>query len=530
MKKICLLFALVGLMTAVESKEKKEPVVMTVAGKEVPLSEFVFMAKQGNGVDFKNKESVKEFVELYKIMKLKVVDAEALTIHQAPKFSAELEKLGLQLQASFLIDKSGQEEVLRAMYERTKIIPEIKHIYFRYPQELYQQAYILTHDTVALYEKALAVWQRIQNGESFEEAGDSFTNDDDVLYFELGYVMPFQFPKKLEDYIYTMNPGDISKPIRSRHGFHLIKVDRIMPNPGKVQIAHILTEYPSKEPSDDEIEETRRKSEAIYQKALTGEDFTELAKAFSDDTINARKGGLIPEFGLGMNVISSIEKAAFALENMGDISKPVQSSIGFHVLKLIGRKQESPFEEVAGSIYESMVHTDYLFDLYHSFEEKTKERHGFVFYAGAYEELKRMADEKFPIDTNFINRGMQMEKNLVRCDTFDWTQADFIRYLQIKHRSAQMYSLDFMQDVFNDFVHEILTEMEKRSIEKDYPEFNLTMQSYYDGTLLFEISNKRIWSRPPEEQEQLEAEWVRELNEKYPVTINWKVIKKIKNV
>jgi peptidyl-prolyl cis-trans isomerase SurA len=87
-----------------------------------------------------------------------------------------------------------------------------------------------------------------------------------------------------------------------------------------------------------------------------------------------------------------------------------------------------------------------------------------------------------------------------------------------------------MWDVFKSFERTILTEIEKRSLARDYPEYLLQLNEYYDATLLFEISNKRVWSRAVEEQEQLEAEWVKELNEKYPVTINWKVINKIKKI
>ncbi|HCC51294.1 MAG TPA: hypothetical protein DEQ30_03920 [Porphyromonadaceae bacterium] len=56
----------------------------------------------------------------------------------------------------------------------------------------------------------------------------------------------------------------------------------------------------------------------------------------------------------------------------------------------------------------------------------------------------------------------------------------------------------------------------------------MLVKEYYDGILLFEISNKRVWSRPVEEQEQLEAEWVKELKEKYPVEVNRKVLKSLK--
>jgi peptidyl-prolyl cis-trans isomerase SurA len=70
--------------------------------------------------------------------------------------------------------------------------------------------------------------------------------------------------------------------------------------------------------------------------------------------------------------------------------------------------------------------------------------------------------------------------------------------------------------------------MQRETLETDYPDYNMLIKEYYDGILLFEISNKRVWSQPAEEQDNLEAEWLKELNEKYPVTINKKVIKSIK--
>jgi len=535
MKKVFLLCILVGLITTMEAKEKKEPVVMTVAGKDIPLSEFIFMAKKDNSVDFRNKQSVKNYVELYKNFKLKVADAEALTIHEAPRFEEEMEKLGLQLQQSYLTDKSGEDSVIRIMYERTKNIPVTKQIFFRYPQEMFELQRIYSTDTLALFEKVNDAYTRIQNGESFEAVGKALSNGSDIYFFEK-YVYPFMYSfKVVEDYIYSMRPGDISGPVRCGTGFYLLKVDSIIPNPGTIRVVHILSAYPSENPTDEEIAETRRKSEEIYQKALSNEDFTALAIAFSDDSVNARNGGII-EFRLG-ELLNPFEKAGFALANIGDISQPFQSRYGYHILKLTGRKPISSFEDDASYIYNMMQKSDRFFDLNRSFDERIKTRHGFVFHAEAYEELQRLANENFPTDSIFISRGLDMEKTLISIDTLEFSQSLFVEYLQNRnplssqiHVSSPTYSLDLMQEVFDYFIRDILTEVEKRSLVRDYPDYLLQLNEYYDATLLFEISNKRVWSRAVEEQEQLEAEWVKELNEKYPVTINWKVIKKIKKI
>ena len=540
MKKVILLFvSFVWIATPEaeakkepDAKEKKEPVVMTVAGKDVPLSEFIFMAKKDNSVDFKDKKTVANYVEIFKNYKLKVVDAEAMSIQKTSKFENELKEYTFQLQQSYLVDKAGQDSSMRVIYERAKIVPGIKQIFFSYPKELIATRQILTKDTAALYEKAVSVYNRIKNGEVFEEVGESSANGDDILYMTIEHVFPIRFSKKPEDCIYAMEPGSVSGLIRSPSGFHVFKSDRIIPNPGEVQIAHVLSAFPSGNPTDEEIEETRKRSDEIYRKAVAGESFTTLVETFSEDTILPKgRGGLFPPFGLSSGTIESIEKAAFALENIGDISKPVQTRYGFHVLKLVDRKADISFEELESEIFTSMRSSDRVFDLYHSFEERMKAHHKYVFYPEAYEELERLADEYFPLDSIFIARGLEMQKVLICIDdSLDFTQDIFVEYLVQKHRTTHMYSLDFMQDVFRYFVREILTQVERLSLERDYPEYNMTLKEYYDGILLFEVSNKRVWSRPPEEQEQLEAEWVKELNEKYPVTINWKAIKKIKKV
>ena len=91
MRKIVLLLVTAVMISAIEAKSKKDPVIMTVAGKDILLSEFLFIAKRDNKVDFNNKKSVDEYVELYKNFKLKVADAEASSIHELERFEQEFE-------------------------------------------------------------------------------------------------------------------------------------------------------------------------------------------------------------------------------------------------------------------------------------------------------------------------------------------------------------------------------------------------------------------------------------------------------
>ena len=526
MKKIVLLLVSVVIMTATEAKEKKEPVIMTIAGKDIPLSDFIYIAKKDSSVDFSDKKKLDNFVELFKNFKLKVTDAESFNFHTHPKFIDELENYKRQLQEGFLSDKSGEESALKLIYDRTKIIPGFKHILFRFPPG----GEILPNDTVDAYNKAVAAYNRIINGEPFESVGESLTEDskdEGVVYVIVQHAYPLEMTKSIEDKVFTMEPGEISAPVRSPGGFHIIKMDRIIPNPGKVRVAHIMTMFPENNPSEEEKEETLRRSDSIYQHVIAGEDFAELAKKHSDDSISAINGGVLSLFGIGQ-MIESFETASFALENEGDISKPVETRFGYHIIKLLETKRILPFEEVAGYFYENMRKSDRNFDLYHDFVEKMKVRHGYIYYPEAYEELERLADEYFPMDTSFYFKGIEMKKTLLVFDSAKYEQNLFVNYIQKRPSSTKTLSVDYMKEIFNLFILEIVTEMERELLEKDFPEYNMQVKEYYDGFLLYEISNRRVWRFPQEEQDKLEAEWVKELNEKYPVIINKKVLKNIK--
>jgi peptidyl-prolyl cis-trans isomerase SurA len=512
------------MVAVAEAKGKKDPIVMKVVDKEIPLSEFIYMAKKDNSVDLTDEKSVQNYVELFKNYKLKVADAEAMTINRAPKFESELERYKLELQESFLSDKSGEDSAVHVIYERMKRLPRFKQILFRFTK-----GQLVSSDTMPVYNRAMEAYNRIRNGESIEAVAESLTSDsnDSTVYADNEYVFPLRMAKALEDKIYSMEPGELSLPVRSMGGFHVIQLEAFIPNPGKVRVAHILTRFPSDQPTDEEIEAIRSKSDSLYQKVIAGEDFAMMAKTFSDDSISRQEGGALHAFGIN-EMLVPFEKAAFALENNGDVSKPVQTRFGFHIIKLLDRQEELLFEEVESRIYQSMRVTERNFDLYRVFDDKMKERHAYHIYTDAYAQLDSLADIYFPIDERFITCVRAIEEPLFRLDSVDVPTSLFIEYMFKARTSAKTYSKDFMNEILDLYVRDIVKEMERDCLERDYPEYNRLIGEYYDGILLFEVSNRRVWAHPIEEQPELEVEWMKELNEKYPVTIHWKVIKKLK--
>lgn len=117
MKKLLISLGVFACVT-VNAQTASDSVVMTVAGKQVPLSEFIFIAEKNGEVDLSNTKSVKNYVELFKNFKLKVAEAESLGIDQTSSFKSELDGYRAQLINSYMSDKEGEKAAARAVYDR----------------------------------------------------------------------------------------------------------------------------------------------------------------------------------------------------------------------------------------------------------------------------------------------------------------------------------------------------------------------------------------------------------------------------
>ncbi|WP_102407924.1 peptidylprolyl isomerase [Parabacteroides bouchesdurhonensis] len=521
MKKLLVLFFVLACFTG-KAETKTDSVAMTIAGKQIPVSEFVFIAEKNKEVDLSDSKSLKAYVELFKNFKLKVAEAEELGLDKTDAFKEELEGYRTQLISSYLSDKKAEEAAAREVYDRGSEMLELSHILFRLKGK------VVSKDTIDAYEKAMKVYDRINKGEDFDAVGKEINgqDNDNVHYEYVRCLLPLQTLKAFEYAAYGMRTGEVSKPVRTNMGFHLIKIHSRKPNPGKIHVAHILIAFPKDSTINGEADALAR-AEEVYKKAKNGEDFAELAKQYSDDTASAKKGGDLPVIGPG-EMIDPFEKAAYALTIPGQISELVKTRFGYHIIKLIDKPEVLPFDKEKKKMMRVMGQGERNFELFKAFDDRMKKEYGYIFYPEAYAELQALCNDYFPTDPAFYEKAKNMNKTLFHVNNKDFPQSEFAYYIQRCPYSTKIYAGDFMQEVFDLFVRDIVTTAERENLTIKHPEFQHLMQEYRDGILLFEISNREIWSKPAEEQKTLEAEWLKKLNQKYPVSINWKLINNIK--
>ena len=133
-----------------------------------------------------------------------------------------------------------------------------------------------------------------------------------------------------ENGAYSTPVGMVSMPVRTKFGYHLIKVNDIRDNRGEVAVAHIMILKNKDGVNNPDAKVT---IENIYKKLQQGEKFEELAKQFSEDKSSASKGGVLNRFGSGQLSSEQFENQAFSLAKENPVSKPFETEFGWHTVK-----------------------------------------------------------------------------------------------------------------------------------------------------------------------------------------------------
>ena len=326
-------------------KHKKDPILLTIGNKKIPKSEFDNIYNKNNNKDKPSDEkSAAEYLELFINFKLKVTEAEELGLDSTSAFKTELQGYRKQLAQPYLTDNEVTESLIQEAYERMKFDVNASHILLRLDENA------LPKDTIEVYNKIMKIYDRISKGEDFSQIAKVSSEDPSAKENggDLGYFTALQMVYPFENLAFNTEVGQVSKPVRTKFGYHLIKVNDKRQARGQVQVAHVMIKLMANASAQDSAA-SKAKIDEIHSKLKQGADFAELAQNYSDDRGSAKKGGELPPFGTG-RMVPEFENVAFGLPNQGDISSPFLTRFGWHIVKKIDKKGLASFDEMKSDL------------------------------------------------------------------------------------------------------------------------------------------------------------------------------------
>ena len=495
MKNILLCLCLIFIPVLSFSQPEEEKILLTIGNHKVSLSEFEWIHQKNNTQNINNlSTTIEEYLTLFINFKLKVVEAENLGMDTLGAFKKELAGYREQLAKTYLTDIATIEILTREAYNRLKTEVNVSHILVKLKNNP------ASEDTLTAYKKAIAIRTRIQIGESFESIARG-TSDDPTAKTNggnLGYFNAFQMVYPFENAAYKNDTGIVTMPVRTKYGYHILRINDKREAQGKVKVAHIMVAVPRGSGKKD-IDSAKVKISRIYKLLNKGESFTELVMKYSDDRGSARDGGELPWFGTG-RMVPEFEKAAFSLNENGDISEPVQTNFGWHIIKRIGKQDLESYNELKHQLKEKVYKSGRAKIAMEAFVNKLKDKYNF------YTDSAKLSDYDNLITPEVINSGRLPEKlsefNSILFSFADnnYYQSDFNRYIM---NSKSGIDPDFVKTsvlrLFSEFVSQELIHYEKQRLEINYPEFRYLMHEYHDGILLFEIMDKKVWTKAIED-------------------------------
>jgi len=536
------LFALTGL-TLASLAQTNEPVIMTINGKPVYKSEFENVYKKNSGKEVsKEQKTVKEYVELFSTFKMKVFEAEANGLDTTASFKGEFAGYRKQLALPYLTDKNVNEALLQEAYERMKTEVKASHILLRVAEDALPKDTLEAYTRLSIIREALlgknptsakiAEYETILKKSSFGLTKSSthqdtlnhntklstiksliatLTSDADKFALaakktsedpsasdnggDLGYFTSLQMVYPFECAAYKTNVGEISMPVRTRFGYHIVKVADKRPNQGEILTAHIMVKF-NKDMADAEKENLKLKINEIFTKLKAGEKFEDLARQFSDDKQSAEKGGQLQWFGSSRMPVE-FEKAAFSLANNGDYSEPFKTNYGWHIVKRIDKKNIPTFNEMKGDLKQRIGKDSRTQAGRASLIEKIKKENNFKENALAKTEFLKIMDTTIFQGKWEAKKAEKLgNKELFRLGTTIYKQNDFAKYMESRQtlRPQMDYNM-FLQQSYKSFVDEKIINFEDANLETKYVDFKNLMKEYRDGILLFDLTDQKVWSK-----------------------------------
>ncbi|MFA9370619.1 MAG: peptidylprolyl isomerase [Labilibaculum antarcticum] len=442
---------------------------------------------QENKLARRNNLSIEEALDLYILFHLKLREAKRTRIDTLPEVKNELQiNQDIALNA-FLYPTIVTEEKIQEAFKRIQYFLRARHILVKTNKRSTPQ------DTLAAYKEAQDIYQDLLKGKSFEKIARHHSDDQSVKanHGELGYFTAFDMDYKFESAAYKLKIGEFSKPIRTQFGYHIIQILEKIPNPGKIKIRHILLEYQA----GNELR-PKHKIDSLYSLLMEGADFAQLARKYSTDKRSAQSGGILPWFGL-FETHPKIEKIAFQLKKINEISKPIKTEFGYHILQLIDKKDYSSLDHCRKEIQQliardnrSKISTAQLISKIkkdYQFKENKELLSNFYSildyaYADLWDPLFTIDGEKYTQEDFANYLGQQASKDIYE---------NFIEYINriydnFSNNSILAFYKKKLLETNNDLVN-LIRNYENRVFVSYITKQNILLPAKNDSTSLFEF-------------------------------------------
>ncbi|MBS1917948.1 MAG: peptidylprolyl isomerase [Bacteroidetes bacterium] len=464
--------------------------LFTYGNNAVSKEEFLKAFEKNNTDKKPTEKAYRDYLELYIRYKLKVKAAYDEKTDTLAAQVAEMQNFRNQVVGTYMNDNESLNKLVNEAFARSQKDIHVGYIFIAVPKTA------TAADTIKLYQKAMAVYEELKKGKSFTEEVEANSDDPSAKTNrgDIGYVTAFTLPYEVENTIYNLQPSQFSKPYRNKAGYYIFKNLGERKAIGKIKVAQILIAFPPNA-TDSAKRSAKQKADSIYTAIKNGANFSDMAKLFSGDNISYQIGGEMAEFGTG-KFDPAFENAAFALAKDGDISEPVLTNFGYHIIKRLQRKpvpSTNNKETLEG--YRQRV----LNDPRNEYAKKNLLQR--ILREANFKRAPVNEDSVWALTARDIkNPALSKDDSIKASKTFftfakkNVTIKEWLNYVR-PIRTITKNVDKSNKELLDQFIQASAFEYYRAHLEDYNKEFAYQLNEFRDGNLLFEIMQRKIWDK-----------------------------------
>jgi len=471
---------------------QSDDVLLTINDTPVYSKEFKSVYKKNlELVQDESQKSVEGYLDLFVDYKLKVEEAYAQNLHLDSEFKKDFAKYQEQLSRNYIFDNKVAEDMAKEAYERGLEEINASHLLLMVSYDAVPQ------DTLVAYNKIKALRERALNGEDFATLVKNNSEEPKASERagELGYFTAFDFVYPFETMAYNTEVGTISKIVRTRFGYHIINVkDRRVKAP-QILVSHIMI---GQKKDDSRTFEPKERIDELYAMLQQGETFENLAKQYSDDKSSAKNNGKLRPFGKGDLRSVLFEKEAFKLKEIGEISKPVKSEFGWHIIRLDSVLPIPTYQQKEKELVKRVQDGSRSKIVTNEVNKKIKDKYGYK------EGTSYLPYFNTYVNDTVLNRRWRYDtiakvddKVLFTIGDREVTYNHFGQFISTRQRTNKPYKTKekLLAGFYDEFVTSELKRYFRDMLEEENETYAATIAEYRNGLLIFDVMTKNVWSK-----------------------------------
>lgn len=477
----------------------RDAVVAEIADETITLDDLISYYERNNVEDDFSSDDLKEFLPFYVDYKLKLAYGKDQGLYSDPEIQQEFENYSKQAAFSFWLENEIKKELEEEFIERSRYELKSSHVLIQVNQNS------SANEAEEARQRIEDARQKFLDGEmTMEELNQQYSSQvqgrpagGDLPWFSAGVTV-----KPFEDALYSLEEGELSEPVRTQFGFHIIYLEERRERTPQRNASHIFFRGSRDDLSAEIL------ADSAHSALEHGRPWDEVVHEFSQDGSSVNTGGNIGWVGYGTQYAADFIDAVLSVDPIASFSQPVQTNYGYHIFRIDSVRS---FENDQQRREELITQLEEL-PRYNANREQVLERLADV---GDYSENSSVqesitdffadADSSAVMDADLP--GDLAERTLISFNGQSYTAADFKQWLDETHKDRSTTEFgDHWLDTYEEYILD--SQIIPMTTER-FPGFERETEGFLNGLVVFQVSNDNIWNIETADSSELKTYYER---------------------